>query len=1187
MKNKLLLILFFLGFIISGIGAKPNVRIITGNPYDFRPSSTDAVIKLQVALNPNNVGTWVWNTGVLNQDLRTTNTPGFEWPKGTGKFAIFTTGLSIGTYINGNLRMGNASYNGEYAPGYVDQTVPTDPKYKTNSNFKIYKVTSGDNANTNPDYANWGVMVPYGAPYVDIDGNGQYNPSIDRPGIKDASQTVFVCLTDADPSNHTTSEGFSGGTLPIFAETHLTVWAYTTPGLEDLQFVNWVVINRSGKNWDSTHFGVVVDPDLGYPKDDYIGCDTSKNMGYVYNATNTDGTGAPGQYGTAPPASGMDFFHSPIRPTGNLADADTTYFPPGSENKVIKRGYKQLGLTSFVYFSNTDAGGPLCEQDPSSAPSQAYNYLTGVKKDGTPWINAQTSQLTKFCYPGDPETGGWTEFFGYVKNCGGVTSGQVEASPPGDRRFIFNSGAKSFTVAPGDTQNITVAQFVAKGSNNKNSVTKLKGNDIIAQKVFDLNFKVIPPPPPPVVNVAYRPNSTIGTVDVSFSWGDVSEQYNYKDQLFNQGTYRFQGYEIYEIKKSATQLPDFSRPETINNDVVLIDAFDLRDTIGIVLDNFRTGVTIHDTEQVAPFPIVPPYKMPLPAGFPNKGIQRNITLNKTQYASEYNGNDKFIVGNEYKFAIVAYGVCDPRIDSTGHSAVLNGGKVIRNSLSTQLITIRPEAPTAGTNYYLSNGDTITTNRRDLGVIPIVVDQTQLLNAKYRISFKADTTYNILRQLSGSTAFDTLKKVRDKDSKFITGYDSTATVLNLKFTRNRSGGTDSARVVDGILMNVVRIRSNDPQSGNPNNLGVLKDVTSTMKPDSIQTRLRGWEYFPSNNNWLTGSNFKIADDKGWQSTSMSLTYPTVFTYTGLGSAYKADSLKRVRIAFVADTNSGQSAYRFVSNRQTAGYLADPSYAPYISNGAVGFIYQDRRKVPFKVFEVDPLTGADVRQLNCAFLENNDTMPRGRVDGKWNPTSDEYGSGERLYIFGSTYQEADIAPYNTYTTAGNNLFVRQQTSADIMYVWSPRAINASAKWNAGDSFVIYPYTVTRPGVVYEFDSQQPQIGNTSVASERGALNDIRVVPNPYYGFNVNEKSSTNRFVTFRKLPINCTIRIYTLNGDLVKKLVKNDQNSTMNWDLTNLDAIPIASGLYLALIDAPGIGQKTMKLAIFTPEERVDF
>jgi len=1176
---KLILKIFLLTFVVTAsIFAKPEVRFLTGNPYtlDHAPNGIDAFTKAQVSLDANRISTWIWNTGVFNQDMRTTNTPGLMWPKGSGKFAIFTSGLTIGTYMNGNLRLATASYAGEYQPGYVDLT-QAGPVFKTSSDFRTYKVSAGDNATNNPDYANWQAMVPFGAPYVDVDGNHIYTPGIDRPGIKDATQTIFVCLTDGDPNTHSSSEGFSGGTLPIYAEMHLTGWAYSTPGLEDMNFINWVVINKSGTAWDSTHFGIVVDPDLGFQDDDYIGCDTTKNLGYCYNADDVDGTGAPKEYGQNPPCSGMDYFKSPLIPTGNPNDIDTTYFPPGSENAIIKRGVKQIGLTSFIYYNN--GGSETCATDPSGSPREAFNFLKGFKKDGTRFLNPTTTPptITNYVYPGDPESGsGWTEYSGRIENCNLSTTGTVVSpTPPGDRRFIFNSGSNTFKMNSLDTQVVVLGQFVAKGSNNKNAVTKLKNTDAIVQKVFDKNFKVIPPPPPPVVNVSYTPNSTIGTVDINLSWGDVSEQYNYKDELFNQGTYRFQGYEIYEIRKSAQTVPNFNEPESINNDVVLLDAFDLRDSIGIIIDTFKTGVSINGTEQYAPFPIVPPYKMPTPAGFPNKGIQRSYTVTRTNYSGENGGKDRFIAGNEYKFAVIAYGV----IIANNDSSVLRGGKVVRNSISTQLITVRPEAPTAGTNYNFANGDTISNNRRDLGVIPVVVDQAKLLNARYRISFRAvDTTYNILRSLDGGTIYDTLKKVREQDSKFVRGYDSTASILNLKFTKNRKGGYDSARVVDGILMNVVKIR--------PENVGVIKD-NPTIGPDSAQARLKGWTYQPAGNNWLTGSKYLYDPGKVWQSISMAISYPTSTTYTGLSSSYKADSLKQVRIIFQADENSGQSAYRYV---ETAGsdpnYVADPSYAPFITNRALGFIYQDRKNVPFKVYEVDPLTGLNGRQLNCAFVEKNDTMPRGRVDGKWMPTSDSLSGGERLYIFNSEYTTADLTQYTNLKTTAQNLLTRQGQT-DVLYVWAPRSINSSSKWTAGDEFMIYPYAVTRPGVVYQFDTKMPDFGSVTIASERNALNDIRVVPNPYYGFNVNEKSSTQRFVTFRKLPVNCTIRIYTLNGDLVKKIVKNDQNPTVNWDLKNLDDIPIASGLYITLIDAPGIGQKTMKLAIFTPEERVDF
>ena len=131
-------------------------------------------------------------------------------------------------------------------------------------------------------------MIPFGAPYVDKNNNGQYDPGIDKPGIKNAEQTLFGCLTDGFPETHSVGEGFGGGTLPVMAQVQLTAWGYNIPGLEDVQFVKWVIINKNSGAWDSLHFSLVVDPDIGWADDDYIGCDTTLNLGYCYNGDDDD-----------------------------------------------------------------------------------------------------------------------------------------------------------------------------------------------------------------------------------------------------------------------------------------------------------------------------------------------------------------------------------------------------------------------------------------------------------------------------------------------------------------------------------------------------------------------------------------------------------------------------------------------------------------------------------------------------------------------------------------------------------------------------------------------------------------------------------------------------------------------------------------------------------------------------------
>ncbi|MCX7878732.1 MAG: hypothetical protein N2510_08865, partial [Ignavibacteria bacterium] len=127
-----------------------------------------------------------------------------------------------------------------------------------------------------------------------------------------------------------------------------------------------------------------------------------------------------------------------------------------------------------------------------------------------------------------------------------------------------------------------------------------------------------------------------------------------------------------------------------------------------------------------------------------------------------------------------------------------------------------------------------------------------------------------------------------------------------------------------------------------------------------------------------------------------------------------------------------------------------------------------------------------------------------------------------------------------------------------------------------------------VYYVFNVDGTVIGSNSIAQQRNDLDRINVFPNPYYGGHRLETSDFDRFVYFSNLPMMCNIYIYTLNGELVKVINRNTtdpKNSLEKWDLTNLDNIYVASGMYIAYIDAPGIGTKILKLAIMTPEERI--
>lgn len=391
----------------------------------------------------NNLSTYVYNHGILDQNLQISNMPGLEWPKNSGKFALFTSGLTVGAMVNNELRMGACAFNSEYLPGYINSS--GEPV--TNASFKVYKVSKNDNASNNPDYANWGLMVPYGAPYNDINNNGIYDAAVDKPGVPGADQTLFVCVTDGFPEAHQYSL-FGGGTAPLKAQVGVTVWGYDAPLLENAYFTRWVVTNKSSSNWQGTYFSVVKDIDIGSALDDYIGCDTNLNLVYGYNGDNMDGDGMQYTYGANPPAVGIVLLSSP------------------------------KGLTSAVSFTNLSEHPPLCEFDPVQDAPGAYNMMKGYKKDGTPWLVATTGpnyKKTKYIYTGNPVTGaGWTEHDGYVNNCGDSLTGTV-VSPnrPGDRRIVLNSGADNLTVAPGESKTMIISNIITRGADNVSSVSQL------------------------------------------------------------------------------------------------------------------------------------------------------------------------------------------------------------------------------------------------------------------------------------------------------------------------------------------------------------------------------------------------------------------------------------------------------------------------------------------------------------------------------------------------------------------------------------------------------------------------------------------------------------------------------------------------------------------------------------------
>jgi hypothetical protein len=100
----------------------------------------------------------------------------------------------------------------------------------------------------------------------------------------------------------------------------------------------------------------------------------------------------------------------------------------------------------------------------------------------------------------------------------------------------------------------------------------------------------------------------------------------------------------------------------------------------------------------------------------------------------------------------------------------------------------------------------------------------------------------------------------------------------------------------------------------------------------------------------------------------------------------------------------------------------------------------------------------------------------------------------------------------------------------------------------------------------------------------IDKVIVVPNPYVVTSAFEQPSFrqdlrgDRVVQFRNLPRECTIRIYTITGELVQTLRKNDVTNYLNWDLLSSESARIGYGIYIYHVETPTGATKIGRLGV---------
>ncbi|MFA6541798.1 MAG: T9SS type A sorting domain-containing protein [Bacteroidota bacterium] len=384
-------------------------------------------------------------------DYLETASAGLEWPKGTGKTAIFTAGIWIigKHHPTDSLRTAIQYYQTEFQPGPIlgtfntstnDTSVaanPYDPK------FRIYKINKGDDGNSNPDYADW--PGDLGAPYNDINNNGAWDKGIDTPKLY-GDQTLWCVYNDLNKYWHS----ISGVTPPMGIEIQATYFGFDTDDfLKDIMFMKWKIINKSDAGYDSVFIGMWSDTDMGDSNDDQNGSDSLLQLNYVYNDDNDDG-GLNG-YGSTPPACGFTFLQGPIV-VSTINDSAQI------EDRIV-RGYRNLRATSsmailknFSFFSDPWLSNSKCARN-------IFYYMNGLNSLGAPIIDSTTHAPSKFMFAGDPVAGTGTL----------VSTWHIVG---GDKRSLISSGP--FAFAKGDTQEVIGAFVIAEGTDRLNSITLLK-----------------------------------------------------------------------------------------------------------------------------------------------------------------------------------------------------------------------------------------------------------------------------------------------------------------------------------------------------------------------------------------------------------------------------------------------------------------------------------------------------------------------------------------------------------------------------------------------------------------------------------------------------------------------------------------------------------------------------------------
>ncbi len=639
-----------------------------------------------VKFNINNVSTYFYNDGTADQAPSGAN--GFEYPIGSLGTHVYKSGFVWGAKVNNKILTGGSTFNsglqnGKILPNGIAENpeAPSSRVYKVRPDFKtgdLSKEAVDEGKSKDEIYSqyqkDWNEWPAHkGAPYKDINANGKYDPLIDIPGKPGADQTLWFVANDLDSVK--AKKLYGSPTMGI--EMQCTIWGYNVnPHLKNAIFKEYRIINKSKNKFEDMYFGIWSDPDLGgNAGDDLVGCDTLRNLIFVYNGNDTDPS-----LQDKIPSFGFKLLQGPLKQGSN---ADTAKFLGRRIHGILNMNMTALGWFGKGSQDYHDPAGG----DYINGTLDLYNLLQGYLNDGSPVINPFTLKPTQFPFSGDPVTG-----VGYL---GGIQYPLGLSSRKSDHRMMLCSGP--FNMAVGDTQEVVYAQFAEGGQTSNSrlvSITLLKQTANYLKQFYQFNL-------PNQTDPDYKLNVQAVPLDrkIALYWGTDPKQIEEVENTPSPIT-SFEGYNVYQISRDINTLGQQK----------LAAVIDIKNGKSVYLDydiDYKTGfinTTIRSRSE-------------------DLGLQRFCLLTKDSFTGKPLSN-----GTNYEFGVSYF-----RIASNPNSTTLyEEGPV-------SALVIMPKMFTPGIKTEKTFGDIITpvhsSGNSNAEVSVTVIDPAKLTGNTYQVNFK--------------------------------------------------------------------------------------------------------------------------------------------------------------------------------------------------------------------------------------------------------------------------------------------------------------------------------------------------------------------------------------------------------------------------------------------------------------------